>query len=53
MRFLSLGTMADMSGTSRAAGFVVLTSVAAMLEILRHGWNEMRADDEQEAAEAA
>lgn len=45
--------MSDMSSTSRAAGFVVLTSVAAVLEILRHGWNEMRADEEQETAEAA
>jgi len=40
--------MTAMSGTSRAAGYVVLTSVAAVLEIFRSGWTETRADEAQE-----
>ena len=39
-----------MSGTSRAARYVVVTSVAAMLEILRHGWSETRADEDLDDA---
>ena len=35
----------------RTAGYVVLTSVAAVLEIIRHGWRETRADQETEPAE--
>lgn len=37
-----------MIGTSRTAGYVVLTSVAAVLEIFRYGWHETRTDEEPE-----
>jgi len=54
MRFVTVGTMPGMSGTSRAAGYVLLTSAAAVLEIIRRGWREeTRAEDEPEPAEAA
>lgn len=43
--------MSDMSA-SRTAGYVVLTSMAAVLDIVRHGWNETRAEEEPEPAEA-
>ena len=45
LRFGAPGTMSDMSSASRAAGYVVLTTMAAGLEILRHGWNETHTDD--------
>lgn len=38
-----------MIGTSRTAGYVVLTSVAAVLEIFRYGWTETRADETPES----
>lgn len=41
-------TMTDMSaqlaGPARAAGYVVLTSMAAGLELIRNGWTEVRAE---------
>lgn len=41
--------MSDMR-ESRTAGYVVLTSMAAGLEILRNGWSEIRTDPATEAA---
>lgn len=51
LRFVAMETMPDMIGTSRTAGYVVLTSVAALLEIVRYGWHETRTDEEYQPPE--
>lgn len=39
--------MTDMSA-SRTAGYVILTSMAAGVELLRRGWSETRTDPDEE-----